>query len=144
MIVDDTNDNDNSRGGSIWASSRMRRDVTLLIPSREESHYIVLHQRMFVGLVRDILRKQPCGREVWQSVQNLHFRISLEATRNQTMQKSVASLFVKCWNIGCSNDSKTRTWITSHDIGTKRIIPTPDFRNSPGGRKHWQTQENDE
>ena len=31
------------------------------LPSRAVSHDIALHQRTFVGLVRDILRKKLCG-----------------------------------------------------------------------------------
>ena len=29
-------------------------------------------------------------------------------------------------------------------LGTPKVIPTPDFRISPGGRKHRKTQENRE
>ena len=29
-------------------------------------------------------------------------------------------------------------------IGTQKVIPTPDFRISPGARKHRNTQDNEE
>ena len=34
--------------------------------------------------------------------------------------------------------------IISSIIGIQKVIPTPDFRISPGGRKHRKTQENRE
>ena len=34
---------------------------TFALPPRAVRHYIVLHQRIVVGLVRDIPRKHPCG-----------------------------------------------------------------------------------
>ena len=40
---------------------RLGGTTCLALPSGAVSHYIVLHQRMFVGLMRNILRKHPCG-----------------------------------------------------------------------------------
>ena len=36
------------------------------------------------------------------------------------------------------------TYIITAIVGTPKVIPTPDFRISPGGRKHRKTQENRE
>ena len=51
--------------------------LLLFPPSRAVSHYIVLHQRTFVGLVRDILRKHPCG---GKSLHGLTSSVSLETS----------------------------------------------------------------
>ena len=46
-------------------------------PSRAVSHYIVLHQKMFVGMVRDIPRKHSCS---GKSLYGLTSNVSLETS----------------------------------------------------------------
>ena len=45
---------------------------------------------------------------------------------------------------GAKLTTTTTTTTKTNDIGTPKVIPTPDFRISPGGRTHRKTQENRE